>query len=568
MHICCMRILILLACSLISLGIYAQGTYLPLNSNSIHLLDRFEIKSGRLATPQEFSTSNRSHQRNRIAAYVDSFKVTGSNLSARDYFNLDYLQNDNFEFSNSQSTISKRKFLGLFRYKAAGLAHVSEDFKIVMNPITFLQSGYDSRAGKIININNRGIEMRGTIGNKIGFYTSLNDEIITPNSWTFDFYLANKAIPGAGFLKNTPKDSNITAPINHSIGTGYLVYQPSKYFDVQFGHGKNFLGNGFRTFYMSDFSRDQLFLRVNTRIWRINYTNIWGTLYDWVPPTQRVKPKRHYFATTYANINLSKSFNIGLFQTISFHRDSSFGSTRYELEYLNPIIFYKPIENGLNSPDKSIIGADFKWNFLRHIQLYGQFVLSELKVEELFSNRGWFGNKWASQFGIKYIDALGIKNLDLQLESNICRPYMYTSFNSKNAYVNFNQNMAHPLGANFHEHVGIIRFQISNRVWLKASAIYAVYGNDTNGSNWGKDIRRSYEDNSLPRLFGNRITQGVKTDLLIADLLISYMVKHNMFIDLTALYRKTSSDMAIFNTETVFVTATFRWNFGERRWDF
>ena len=562
-----MRIILTIAFAAIYVNCLAQGSYLPLNGHSIHLLDRFEIKSGRLATPQEFSTSNRSFQRNRIAAYVDSFNVTGSNLSGRDYFNLAFLQYDNFEFSKSESSYSKRKFLGLFKRKSAALSLVSKDFNLVANPTAFLQMGYDNRSGKLLSINNRGIEIRGTIGSKLGFYTSLNDEIITLNSWVFDFYLANKAIPGAGFLKNTPVDS-VSTPINHSIGTGYLVYQPSKYFDVQFGHGKNFLGNGFRTFYMSDFSRDQLFLRVNTRIWKINYTNIWGTLYDWVPPTQRVKPKRHYYATTYANVNVSKSLNIGLFQTISFHRDSTFGSSGYELEYLNPIIFYKPIENGLNSPDKSIIGADFKWNFLRHFQLYGQFVLSELKVEELFSTRGWFGNKWASQFGIKYIDAFGIKNLDLQSETNVCRPYMYTSFNPKNAYVNFNQNMAHPLGANFYEQIGIIRFQMSNRVWLKASAIYAVYGNDTNGSNWGKDIRRSYEDKSLPRVFGNRITQGVKTNLLIADVLLSYMIKHNLFLDLSALYRTTKSDMAIFNTETVFVTATFRWNFGERRWDF
>lgn len=562
-----MRIFLASACAFLSLGGFAQGSYLPLNSNGIYFLERLEIKSGRLATPQEFSTSNKSFQRHRVAAYVDSFDVTGAKLSNRDYFNLDYLQNDNFEFSNSQSTLSKRKFLGLYRHKAAGLSVVSKDFNIVMNPITFLQAGYDTRAGKVININNRGLEMRGTIGSKIGFYTALNDEIITPNSWTFDFYLANRAIPGAGFLKNTPTDS-VTVPINHSIGTGYLVYQPNKFFDVQFGHGKNFLGNGFRTFYISDFSRNQLFLRVNTRVWKINYSNIWGTLYDSVPPTQRVKPKRHYFATTYANINLSKSFNVGLFQTISFYRDSAYGFTGYEPEYLNPIIFYKPIENGLNSPDKTIIGADFKWNFLRHFQLYGQFVISELKVKEMINNRGWFGNKWASQLGLKYIDFLGISNLDLQMECNIARPYMYTSFNPKNAYVNFNQNMAHPLGANFYEYLGIIRYQASNRLTLKASGIFAIYGNDTNGSNWGKDIRRSYEDQSLPRTFGNKIAQGIKTNLLIADLLVSCMVKHNLFIDFTALYRKTSSDMAIFNTETVYVGAALRWNFSERRWDF
>ena len=163
---------------------------------------------------------------------------------------------------------------------------------------------------------------------------------------------------------------------------------------------------------------------------------------------------------------------------------------------------------------------------------------------------------------------MGIKNLDVQAESNIARPYMYTSFNALNAYVNYNQNMAHPLGANFYEHVFITRYQPANRLNLKTTFIYAVYGNDTNGSNWGKNVSIPYSKSTLPREYGNTIAQGVRTTLLMADLVVSYMVKHNLFIDVQAAYRKTSSDMNIFNSNAIFVNGTIRWNFAERRWDF
>ena len=556
-------VLVLMA---VNITMHAQGTYVPLNMPTQHLLDRYEIKSGRLAIPQEFNTTAKAFQRNRIAVFVDSFDVVGAKLSRVDYFNFSYLQADNFEFSQSESTLSKRKIWGTFKYKAALYGIKNEEFTLVVNPITQLQMGYDTRLKKTTEINNRGIEIRGTLGKTLGFYTTFSNEILTPNSWVRDYYISNHVIPGASLLKFS--DDTSTMVINHNTASGYIVYQPNKYVDIQMGHGRNFLGNGFRTFYMSDFSRDHFFVRANTRFWRINYTNIWGQIYDYNVQTQRNLPKRHYYATTYANVNLTKKLNVGLFQTVSFQRDSGYSNGGYDLEYLNPIIFYKPIENGLNSPDKVILGGDFKYNFARHFQLYGQAVISEFRIKDIIKRNGWFGNKWATQLGIKYIDVLGIKNLDVQAESNIARPYMYTSFNALNAYVNYNQNMAHPLGANFYENVLIIRCQPTNRLNLKTTFIYAIYGNDTNGSNWGKNISIPYNKLTLPHEYGNTIAQGVKTNLLMADLVATYMIKHNLFIDLQVAYRKTSSNINQFNSNTIFVNGTVRWNFAERRWDF
>lgn len=557
-----MRFRILTVLLLTTTVLFGQGTYVPLGSYGVYQLDRFEIKSGRLATPQEFSTGTKSYQRDRIATYVDSFDVKGVKLSKQDYFNLDYLQNDNFEFSNSQSTISKWSKFGIYKRKAAFYSVLDDDFKLVVNPVTLLQQGNDRLSGGTL-INNRGFEMRGSIGKKIGFYTLFNDEIIKFNSWTREFYNREKVIPGGTFLKSD--DGKI---YNYPTASGYIVYQPNKYFDIQFGQGKNFLGNGYRSFYVSDFSRDNLFLRVNTRVWKINYTNIWGEILDYVSPSARNKPKRHYYATTQANINIGKNFNLGLFQTIAFQRDTGYASPGYDLQYLNPIIFYKPVENGLNSPDKAILGMDYKWNFLRHFQLYGQVVISEFKIQEMLHNTGWFGNKWAVQSGLKYIDVASVKNLDLQLECNIARPYMYTSFDRLNAYVNYNQNMAHPLGANFYEYIGIVRYQPFNRVNLKAFAMYALYGNDTNGTNFGKDIAKSYQDLYPNNTHGHYISQGIKTGVLTADFVANVMIRHNLFIEFQITYRKATSELAIFRNETIYYGAGIRWNIAERRWDF
>jgi hypothetical protein len=540
----------------------AQSPYIPYNSLSMHMLDRFEIKQNRLATPAEFNTTTKAYQRHRIAAFVDSFDIATTKLSKQDYANLAYLQADNFEYTNSEATRSKSLWnTGLFKHRAAFADVVIPDFALIVNPVTTQKIAYDNNLKKTLWYNNRGIEMRGKLGNGFAFYTHVSDVIHPANTWEREYFDTDSILPGQAFLKTTDG-------VNFSYlqASGYGVFQAGKYVDIQFGHGRNFLGNGYRSLMLSDFSRDHLFLRVNTRIWKINYTNIWGQMYRYVRPGQIRLPQRHYYATTYANINVTKKLNVGLFQTISFQRDSGFANNGYDLEYLNPIIFYKPIENGLNSPDKTILGFDIKYNFAKRFSAYSQVVISEFILSEIVARNGWFGNRGALQLGIKYIDVLGIANLDLQLEHNRARPYMYTSFSPLNAFVNYNQNMAHPIGANFKENIAIVRWQPTSKLFITGSIIASSYGNDTNGSNWGRDIRKNYY--TAPREFGNFIGQGVSTQLLIADASISYMLWHNIFIDAQITYRNVTSALPQFESRVWIPAVAFRWNMNRIRTEY
>ena len=57
----------------------------------------------------------------------------------------------------------------------------------------------------------------------------------------------------------------------------------------------------------------------------------------------------------------------------------------------------------------------------------------------------------AYKLGGKYFDAFTVKNLDLQGEMNMVRPYTYTHYDSTANYTHYNQPLAHPLGAGFAE---------------------------------------------------------------------------------------------------------------------
>lgn len=550
-------LLLLVASSVVQ--VFAQGIYIPLGSPAMHMLDRFEIKQGRLANPMEFSTSARSYKRQNIAQFADSVASRLPSLSAQDQFNLTYLQRDNFEFSKTPNTRTKGLWKTPFYKEQAALWHLNTpEFKWVINPVAYQRLAYDSWLNDYTFINTRGIEMRASLSKRIGIYTMLADEIQRLNQWDREYYRAFDVLPSQSWLHREQYPT-----LNYWLASGYVSFTANKYFDFQFGHSRNFLGHGYRSMILSDGAPDNLFLRMNTRIWRITYTNIWGELYDYVPFDFNRKPnRRHYYATTHMGINITSKLNIGAFQTVVFQRDSGHAIKGYDPQYLNPILFYIPIENGMNSPDKMIIGTDFKYNFAKHFSLYGQFLLSELVVSELFANDGWWGNKIAMQLGLKYIDVAGIDNLDLQVEMNEASPYMYTSFEPRNAWQSYRQNMAHPTGANFREWLTIIRYQPAPKWFIKASGFYNLYGNDTNGSNWGKNIGLSYY--TLEREYGNYIGQGVTTRSYIVEVTTSYMLWHNLFIDVQIAYRKLDSKLAIFESETINAGLGLRWNIAPR----
>lgn len=538
----------------------AQQVMLPIGSYSDGILSRLEIMSPELPG-NYFHSSSHSFSRQKIALFADSFNTVNTALSNRDLFNLNYLQNDNFEWSNSQSTRSeKHPIQGLYDYKAALYAVRIPDFNLIINPVLYYDFGTAQYKNHPVGINNRGIEIRGNITPKIGFYSQVSDEIITPTQAINEFYQQDSVVAGAGFYKG------VGYGYNYFLASGYVSLQLNKYMDLQFGEGRHFIGDGVRTFILSDFSRDYLYLRLNTRIWKLHYTNLFGQLLDFAPINNYIINPRKYFASHHLSLNVSKRCNIGIFETIIFQRDSGYADHGFELHYLNPIIFYKAVENGLNSTDKSIVGLNFKYNAFKRVQLYGQWVFSEFVFNELIHNRSAWLNKYAYQIGFKAINVLGVKNLDIQVEQNVSRPYMYTSFSERQTYSNYNQSLSHPLGANFREWIGIIKYQPLNRLNLQARCIYAEYGNDTNGSNWGKNILLSYK--SRMQEYGNHIGQGVATQLWILDFSASYMAKHNVFIDLKYSYRKTTSEMDIFRSRQDFISLGIRVNIARRYYDF
>lgn len=551
----------------------AQSTYIPLNNDYYHLIDRYEIKAGKFST--NFHTASKPYLRQHVGHWIDSLYLTeidgiSKNANSKDAFNLQYLANDNWAWSEQAEANNEHPLWNTFFRKKADFFHVNtKDFTLHVNPVIYLQGGVeqDEQLDDEPNLftNTRGLQIHGTIDGKIGFYTYLGEnQTIFPN-YVRSWIESEGVVPGEGFWKKF-KDNGV----DFFTARGYLSFPATRHIDIQMGYGRHFMGNGYRSLILSDFANDYLFLKINTQVWRIQYTNLFTEMRAdvFVAPggvglygTERF-PKK-YLALHRLGVNITDRLNIGLFETITFGQDPAItGSNGFELSYLIPVIFYRSIEQETGSPDNAMLGIDVKWNFLRQFSLYGQMMLDEFILRESEAGNGWWGSKYAVQLGLKYIDALNIPNLDVQLEHNFARPYAYAHESLYTNYAHYRQALAHPLGANFRETLFIGRYQPLPKLNLRGKVAFASYGADTLSTNWGKNIFLNYASHEQD--FGNEIGQGIATDLLYTDLSASYQVFHNIFADVNFIYRRLDSEIDALDQKSIILSLALRWNIPQR----
>lgn len=554
--------LIILSITIYSQSLSAQSVYAPLNEDYYHLLERYEIKTGRLLP--NLHSHIKPIKRSTIAGLADSTWANLPGLSAQDQFNLAYLRRDNWEWSQEANNESKKPFLRHFYRNQSNLYHhQEEDFMVQVNPVFHASVSSESDNSETPFINTRGIEVRGLISQKVGFYTYMTD-----TQALFPRYVTNKitefdAVPGEGFYKRNPGDDQV----DFLTARGYITFAPVKNIDLQFGYDRLKLGNGYRSLILSDFASNYLFLRLNTNVWKLNYQNVFAQLTAEKLNSDGLYPRK-FFAMHHLSMNIGKNVNIGLFEAIMFNRHDTLSNQNgsFDFKYLNPIIFYRSMEQQAGSPDNAVLGMDIKWHFAKHFALYGQLLIDEFILSEIRNGTGWRGNKQAGQIGMKYIDAFGLSNLDLQAELNLARPYTFSHNFLYGEFSHYNQPLVHPLGANFYEWVGVLRYQPFPRLQFTGRGVLAKYGTDQANENNGANIFLDNTQNSQE--YGNSIGQGVDTQLLFLDATLSYQVRHNVFFDLKHIYRNLNSSLDERDLSSHFTSVAFRWNIPQRDYTF
>ncbi len=292
-------------------------------------------------------------------------------------------------------------------------------------------------------------------------------------------------IPGfpTKFLKKTPTYFSL-ADIRWK-----LAYQPAPYIDFSAGKGKLFLGDGYRSLLLSDQGGPYYYFRGLVNVWHIQY--VWQIAGGYDRDSLYFGIEDHhlkYFAMHYLEWQARKWLSIQLFETVIWPDKTEYGKRGVELDYLNPIIFYRPLEFDLGSGDNVIMGGALRINVSRVI-LYSQFLLDEFRVKEFLAGNGWWGNKFSIQGGIKYYG----KKYFVLAEANFVRPFTYSHRLTLSNYGMENQPLAHPLGAGFAEFLIKAGYKLAqNKALALSFDAYKQMLNSEN-RNYGPDIYIPYD---------------------------------------------------------------------------
>ena len=544
---------------------FSQTTFLSQGDKQNVLLERLEIKAQNDSVLNFSKTKYFNRNRyvlNGVKSYLQN--INESALSKVDDYNLQRLYLNNTEYLTNEEREqykSKKPLLKNFYTTPANLYEVHvKDFDLIINPVIQYVVSKESNNDQSLFLNTRGLTVRGKIANKIGFAAYLTDNQERNPKYVQDWVRDRSAVPGNGYYKSFKDPGGL----DYFDARGYFTFNVAKYIDVAFGYDKNFIGNGYRSLFLSDFGSNNLFLKLNTRIWKFNYQNLFMELHNAYRRGGDKLLGKKYAVMHHLDINILKWLNIGLFEGIVFGRENHF-----DFSYLNPIIFYRSIEQQNGSDDNAVVGFDLKANVAKRFQIYGQLLLDEFKLSEIRANRGWWANKFGIQMGAKYIDAFNIKNLDLQIEHNRVRPFTYSHGDSVANYTHYNQPLAHPLMANFKEFIGIARYQPAPKWMVQAKAIIYQQGRDTGNVSYGSNIFLPSVPPYRTSDYGFNIGSGWQTNVMYGSLLVSYELKENLFLELFGVVRKQETKIApIISQNSTIVSFGLRWNMHRREFDF
>lgn len=427
-------------------------------------------------------------------------------------------------------------------------------------PLIELELGYDALTKKAISYSGIGTQVRYQLGARLCIAASFFG-----GTAQLPFFMDTTL----GAQKILPEFGQAYAGNHHTYQftdfRGYISYTTAnKVFNVQAGRGKHFIGDGYRSILLSDFAPANPYLQFSASIWKLQYS-VW---YNWfVDPSnangRKASYQNKYGSFHYLSYNPIKQISIGVFENVIWRGSDTSQSRTFEVNYLNPVVFYRPQEYAVGSPDNSFLGLNLSAIIYKRIKLYGQLGLDEFYLKEIRAHNGWWANKQAWQMGGKYINAFGVKGAMLQLEYNEVRPFTYSHGLVDQNYGQYGMPLAHPLGANFKEYLGLLSY--NKGPWsFQADFVRILQGKDTNSTsaNVGANIFRSYIQRA--REYGNFTTQGVLHTTLQSHLKISYLLdsNDNLRLELGYVQRsvKSSLNYQLQNPYFYFSVKTSLWN--------
>jgi len=399
--------------------------------------------------------------------------------------------------------------------------------------------GYDSRPIRATNgshenyhvpmMNTRGYEVSGSIGKSFYFETNFYENQGRFGAYIDSFIRTYKIIPRQARFKNI--GDGLGFDFNYS--NARLIYKPNKHLLFDLGYNRNFVGDGYRSLLLSDFATDHPYFKAALTFGNFQYTAMWSQYVTEAPGNHSLYAygyPRKWAQTYLVDWKATKHFTASLFESVIWAGENAKHQNDLSITYASPVIFLHAQQSKSGLPNNELVGLNLKYQILPKTYLYGQTAVDELGSD--------IKNRYAAQVGVRTIDFLKVPNWNALIEYNTARPYTYGSDTNQTTYSHAYLALAHPLGGNFKELLGVTDYTYRNW-WFRLEGFIAKYGNDMQDINYGHNILNT--DTNYPT--GNITTgQGALTNLIYGDLRVAYILnkKSNLRIEGNMTYRRES----------------------------
>lgn len=428
--------------------------------------------------------------------------------------------------------INSKKLWRKFRTESLIIVDTA-DFNVTIDMYIDFNSGKDYVNDNKLSTNTRGLLIKGNIGNRFHFQTmAVENQAFFPKYFQ-DFLIEQKVMPGMGRYRNFKTADGF----DYSYSNAHVDYSPIDNFTLQFGHGKSFIGDGYRSLLLSDFSPSYPYAKFVFQNKFIQYMYMITAFQEIEKSDSRkLVYNRNHGSFSFLNLNLHKSLSIGFFESTIWKTSGVGYNNKFNPQFFNPLIYYKAFDFGLNDSNNTQIGLNIKIVPIRKIMLYGQYLIDDFNSK-----------RYAYQYGIRFFNI--VKGLNVLIENNYIMPYVYNHNIARQNYTNMNSSLAHPAGANLNEKIGILSYN-----WKDFSIDFKVnfltQGKDTGTYNFGSDI--FYQSDFITD--NVKLLQGSKTEYLINNVTLRYLINpaNNLELFLSYSIRNIKSELVTENEKFIY----------------
>lgn len=311
---------------------------------------------------------------------------------------------------------------------------------LTLDPIYHFEYGSSEAEERTLFKNSRGFLLSLQIGDNFAVGSTFRENQVQLPEYIAQRVDASGVAYGQGRVKRLGEGN-----YDFAMSSSYLSYNPVEQLNITVGHGKHFIGQGYRSHLLSDLAFNYPYLRLNSSWFKdkVQYQNLFALYQDLerIPSNQQAEElfERKLSATHFLSYSLNKDLVLGLFESNIWPQLDSNGNRDLGVSPYLPVIFLNSFLDQKEKPLSSLVGLDLKFTPARQWMFYGQLASREL-------NKGLT----SYQLGAKYYTKSGFR---FGLE------YNQNTSDSSLAYTHYNESLNLPYGGEVKEWVLSVELQ-------------------------------------------------------------------------------------------------------------